>query len=50
MANPALATGEPSGVVALDVAGDHGGFNPLRRLEHIHGPTATDTAGVHGFG
>jgi len=37
LANPALATGEVSGVVVLDVDGDHGGFDALRQLEHIHG-------------
>jgi putative DNA primase/helicase len=37
LANPALATGEASGVVVLDVDGDHGGFNSLRQLEQQHG-------------
>jgi hypothetical protein len=37
LANPALATGEGSGVVVVDVDGDHGGFESLRQLEHIHG-------------
>jgi hypothetical protein len=36
-ANPALATGEASGVVVLDVDGDHGGFDALRQLEQHHG-------------
>jgi hypothetical protein len=37
LANPALATGEASGVVVLDVDGDHGGFDSLRQLEHLYG-------------
>src|SRR5216683_2840862 len=37
LANPALATGEASGVVVLDVDGDHAGFTSLRELERIHG-------------
>ena len=37
LANPALATGEASGVVVLDIDGDHAGFTSLRELEHIHG-------------
>lgn len=40
LANPALATGEASGVVVIDVDGDHGGFDSLHQLEHIHGPIA----------
>ena len=38
LANPALATGEASGVIVLDVDGDHGGFDSLRQLEEQHGP------------
>jgi len=38
LANPALATGEVSGVVVLDVDGDHGGFDSLRQLEQQHEP------------
>ena len=38
LANPALATGENSGVVVLDVDGDHAGFDSLRELERNHGP------------
>src|SRR6202171_939532 len=38
LANPALATGEASGVVVVDVDGDHGGFDALRQLEQQHGP------------
>jgi len=38
LANPALATGEVSGVVVLDVDGDHGGFDSLRQLEQHHEP------------
>src|SRR5437868_4302672 len=37
LANPALGTGDASGVVVLDVDGDHGGFDSLRELEHVHG-------------
>ena len=37
LANPALATGESSGVVVIDVDGDHGGFSSLRQLEQQHG-------------
>lgn len=37
LANPALATGEASGVVVLDVDGDHGGFDALRELENSYG-------------
>src|SRR5579859_4516450 len=38
LANPALATGEASGVVVIDVDGDHGGFDALRQLDQVHGP------------
>src|ERR1700682_162607 len=38
LANPALATGETSGVVVIDVDGDHGGLDALRQLEQDHGP------------
>jgi hypothetical protein len=38
LANPALATGEPSGIVALDVDGDHGGFDALLQLEQHNAP------------
>src|SRR5579859_1089916 len=38
LANPALATGEASGVVVLDIDGDHAGFDSLRQLEHQNGP------------
>jgi bifunctional DNA primase/polymerase-like protein len=38
LANPALATGDVSGVVVIDVDGDHGGFDSLRNLEREHGP------------
>jgi hypothetical protein len=38
LANPALATGEASGVVVVDLDGDHGGFDALRQLEQQHGP------------
>src|SRR5258708_16837138 len=37
LANPALATGEASGVVVLDIDGDHAGFDALRDLEQQHG-------------
>src|SRR5438132_11421249 len=37
LANPALATGEASGVVVIDVDGDHGGFDALRQLEQHYG-------------
>ena len=37
LANPALATGEASGVVVLDIDGDHDGFTSLRELLHVHG-------------
>src|SRR6266851_4729455 len=37
LANPALATGEASGLVVLDIAGDHAGFDSLRDLERQHG-------------
>lgn len=36
LANPALATGEASGIVVLDVDGDRGGFDALRALEQQH--------------
>src|SRR5437660_5366938 len=38
LANPALATGEASRVVVIDIDGDHGGFDSLRQLEQRHGP------------
>src|ERR1700694_4310597 len=37
LANPALATGEASGVVVLDIDGDHAGFDSLRELEQQNG-------------
>ena len=37
LANPALATGEISGVAVLDVDGDHGGFDSLDQLEQQNG-------------
>jgi hypothetical protein len=37
LANPALATGEASGVVVLDIDGNHGGFDSLQDLERMHG-------------
>src|SRR5947208_11702304 len=33
LANPALATGEASGVVVLDIDADRGGFDSLAKLE-----------------
>ena len=38
LANPALANGEASGVIVVDLDGDHGGFDSLRQLEEQHGP------------
>src|SRR5260370_38948534 len=37
LANPALATGEASGVGVLAIDGDHAVFTSLRELEHIYG-------------
>src|SRR5689334_4860062 len=36
-ANPAIATGEASGLIVLDVDGDKRGFNALAELERVHG-------------
>src|SRR5438045_1583093 len=33
LANPAIATGELSGIVVLDIDGDRGGFDSLDQLE-----------------
>src|SRR5438270_13835998 len=37
LANPALATGEVSRLVVLDIDGDKGGFESLSQLEQDHG-------------
>src|SRR2546425_10975303 len=52
LANPALATGEASGMFVLDVDGGHGGFESMRQLEQEHGPlprtqTVRTGSGVH---
>lgn len=38
LANPALATGEGSGITVLDVDSDKGGYDSLAQLEHEFGP------------
>jgi hypothetical protein len=38
LANPAIATGDVSGITILDVDGDKGGFTSLASLERTHGP------------
>jgi hypothetical protein len=37
LANPALATGDVSGITVLDVDGDKGGYQSLAELEREHG-------------
>src|SRR5438552_3428038 len=44
-ANPAIATGDVSGITILDVDGDKGGFDSLSHLEQVHG-TLTHTQRV----
>ncbi len=49
-ANPAIATGETSGVIVLDVDGDRGGFAALTELEGQHGPLPPTPRVVTGRG
>ncbi|MBV9324704.1 MAG: bifunctional DNA primase/polymerase [Chloroflexi bacterium] len=50
LANPAIATGEASGVTVLDVDGDRGGFDALDELEHEFGALPSTPRVVTGRG
>lgn len=49
-ANPAIATGEASRVIVLDVDGDRGGFGALTELERQHGSMPATPRVVTGRG
>ena len=51
-ANPAIATGDVSGIVVLDIDGDRAGFESIHQLEHEHGtlpltPRVRTASGEH---